>query len=192
MTEKAKRKITAKDIITFALMLGILLIVMAGLNYAKNNIVSQPILKTAIAKNSLESAENYIICQPSQNAEYPWLVIQDISGEKAEIYAVIDMGLSETFIQSANKFIFFISDFREQSSESLGENYHQYLADSWEVLFPVKRNHLFSGIRSNKYILESDTYDPLRLRDALMAPVQWADMVRERAEGNLKEEDNQN
>jgi hypothetical protein len=123
--------------------------------------VPDHIMKTAVTQSSL-IGKNYVICRRARVTGFDWLVITDNNGMKYEYCNIIganpfsELNLSDDFVFSDNRYVFYIIEKRVYYSEELHEDCLEFVVSGWDILYPV--NHgILNLLNSPKYITLADT-----------------------------------
>jgi hypothetical protein len=116
------------------------------------------IVKNAVRQSELKERD-YIICRYVRTTGFNFMLLQDEYGKKRHEYIrVVDSTpegiLSYDFLTIGNSFIFYVDEKNQYFDSFLHENVIEYTTAGWDVLYPIKRHHLFNT--SPSYVLSGD------------------------------------
>jgi len=125
-----------------------------------SRISNDEIVKKAVRRGCVRNLD-YIVCRWSRVSGANFKLLYDENGNRSDTYILVtgiklEEKLSYEFLISKNRFVFYVDERIEYFDTEWGEYVIEYKVNSWDVLYPVKRDSdsLF-GFKP-KYILKSD------------------------------------
>lgn len=116
-------------------------------------------VKWSVTRQQLDDRKDYILVEPYLVTVAPWKIIEDKNGKYDDYCAVRLVGNEPNEFNSSvdlghNIFVCY-GKFLEDGNLA-GETYKVFEVENWDILFPIKRNSIFSPFMPKSFLCKAD------------------------------------